>query len=158
MTSRQGEALARRGQPTALTPEVERVICSAVRQGLSIEGAAELAGVGRSTAYGWFKRGAEDPEGPYGPFVVALAQAQAAFEASALGHISAAAAEGTWQAAAWLLERRLPRRWGRQERGELTTEAGDAGDEPPPTPEQLRAMSDDELARYEANLTAKNKR
>lgn len=49
---------------TKLTPKVSQTICDAIGEGISLEGAAELANVSPSTAYDWLSRGlGEDPRG-----------------------------------------------------------------------------------------------
>jgi len=49
---------------TKLTPKVSQTTCDAIGEGISLEGAAELANVSPSTAYEWLSRGlGEDPRG-----------------------------------------------------------------------------------------------
>jgi len=75
-------------------------VCAAVAQGLTYQDAAALAGINRHTLAAW--RTAH-PE-----FADALEQAESEFVRHHVGNIVAAADSGTWQASAWLLERRHP--------------------------------------------------
>jgi len=68
--------------------------------------AAALAGIGGTTLARWIS---EDPE-----LAARIAQAEAQAEIDHLSVITRAAESGTWQAAAWWLERRAPERWGRR--------------------------------------------
>lgn len=99
------------GRPTALTPAVEERIILAVRRGNYIETAAAFAGISKDSLYEWLKRGAREPDSAYAAFSDALEKALAEAEMSDLARIEKAAVEGTWQAAAWRLERRNPKRW-----------------------------------------------
>ena len=59
----------------------------------------------------------------YSDFRDAVEKARAEAEAQKLKAIHIAATDGTWQAAAWWLERSFPDRWGRRERIEVDTTA-----------------------------------
>lgn len=106
---------SRRGRPTKLTPEVQEKIISVIRKGNYIETAAAYAGISKQTLYNWLKQGARQPNGVYGRFVQAVEQALAESEMADLARIEQAAMDGHWQASAWRLERRFPKRWGRQD-------------------------------------------
>ena len=71
------------------------------------------------TYYSWMKRG-EEGEKPFVNFLNAVKEAQAVAEEKALSVISEAQLE-TWQAAAWLLERRYPEDWARRQRMDIGT-------------------------------------
>ena len=102
-----------------------------------------LAGIDETTFYRWLKR----PTKPFRQFRQSLKKAEVAFKAANLARIQLAAIEGsvttkkrvrqlsngntiieitevvkppTWQAAAWLLERKFPAEWGRHRRVETT--------------------------------------
>jgi transposase len=101
------------GRPTKLTPDLQRQVCDALRRGAYVETAAAMAGVSKVTLYGWLKLGAREEEGPHVEFLNAVEKAQAEAEMRDLDRVDAAAEGGTWQAAAWRLERRSAERWGR---------------------------------------------
>lgn len=97
------EGRSKGGRPTKLTPAVRGVILEALRDGMPRELTAHLVGVARSTLGEWLR----SPR-----FADAVAQAEAEMVHDALEAIRRAAESGTWQAAAWLLERRYPQRFG----------------------------------------------
>jgi len=113
-------------RPTKLTPAVEERIARAIRAGNYPEVAARHAGVHPSTYYRWLERGGLDGEAPeddpYRHFRAEVERALADSEAAEVGLIAQAARGGTWQAGAWLLERRFPDRWGRRQRVEQVHE------------------------------------
>ena len=108
-------------RPTKLTPETVTVLCDALEKGMYLETASRMAGVAPSTLHGWLRRGkiaeqSENPEADELPFLElldAVKKAQATAEMRAVEVISAAANAGTWQAAAWFLERSNPGAWSR---------------------------------------------
>lgn len=79
---------------------------AALEAGASLKMAAAAAGVSEATLGRWRKARPELEE--------EMQQAEAAGAVRALGVIQQAAASGTWQAAAWLLERRYPGEYGRR--------------------------------------------
>jgi hypothetical protein len=97
----------RRGRPTKLTPETQKLICDAVAAGVPVQVAARLAGVSQSTYYAWVSR--------HRDFADAVKKAYAVAESRLVGYIYRAAAK-TWTAAAWLLERhpQMRQRWMRR--------------------------------------------
>lgn len=98
-------------RPSKLTAEVERAICDALKAGATRRMAAEYAGVGESTMRTWCAaKGAR-----FRSFQAALKAAEAKGDVGALAVIRQAAQNGTWQAAAWLLERRHPAEYGRRQ-------------------------------------------
>lgn len=113
------------GRHTLCTPERTAIICEALEGGAYLATAAALAGLHPDTVYKWLKRGAEGEE-PYATFASAVESAQATGEKRLLDLIRAAAAEPKhWQAAAWMLERKFPDRYGRKMRVEAGPPAAD---------------------------------
>lgn len=106
-----------------LDSELSARIITYIKAGSYVETAAAAAGVDRSTLHRWLKRGAEGAE-PFANFADAVEAALAEAELRDLARIDRAA-ETQWQAAAWKLERRNPKSWGRREYAELT--GGDGG-------------------------------
>lgn len=72
--------------------------------------AADLAGVSYRSVARWVKRGSEEASGPHHDFCQAIKKIIAEQAAQSIQAIVAESAT-TWQAAAWLLERRHPDKW-----------------------------------------------
>lgn len=109
------------GRPTDLTPETQTRIIEALRAGNYIDVACAYAGIGTSTYYRWMQRSKEhDSPVIYVEFREAVQRARAEAEIRNVGLVQRAASDGTWQAAAWFLERSHPRKWGRHDRHEVT--------------------------------------
>ena len=116
-------------RPTKLTQDTQDRIIQAVQAGNYLETAAQFAGIDGSTLRRWVAKGeAPNAPEPYRSFCTALKSARAAAEVRSVALIQQAATGGTWQAAAWYLERSYPDRWGRT-RVEVT--GGPDGETPP---------------------------
>lgn len=139
------------GRPTKLTPEVHEIIVEAVRAGNYIETAALAAGIHRDTFYGWLERAKDEPGSIYSDFSDALESAKAEAEKRDLSIISQAAHDGSWQAAAWKLERKHPQRWGRVNRTEISGPDGSAVKVEVSPKETLQAKLSDMLSRAQQN-------
>jgi|LakMenEpi03Aug12_release.lakeMendotaPanAssembly.Ray.scaffolds.fasta_scaffold360217_2 transposase len=114
------------GRPLKLTPTLQDKICNAIAAGSYSEIAARYAGVSSTTFYKWMALGdGDNAESPYREFREAVENARATSEVRNIGLIQQAANNGTWQAAAWYLERTSPARWGRRSALEVSgTEGG----------------------------------
>lgn len=82
--------------------------------GATYELAAQYGGVAYNTFNEWMKRGQEETEGDFSEFYEAIKSAEGKAVVGWLAKIEKAATGGNWQAAAWKLERRYPRDYGRQ--------------------------------------------
>lgn len=117
--------MARAGRPSKLTEEVQKRIVDAIALGNYLDTAAQYGNVNPSTFHRWMERGSrEDAEEPYASFYEQVEQAKAAAEVRAIARIQAAANDGTWQAAAWWLERTRPKKFGRFDRSEVSGPEG----------------------------------
>lgn len=119
--------MASRGRPSLLADEDRRRqiikdFCDAFEKCLPNTTACELAGVSEPTYYAWMSAGEEGVE-PYAEFYRAVTRARARGEECMVDVVHLATlekrdAEGNptgmvdWKAAAWLLERRFPDRYG----------------------------------------------
>jgi len=101
-TSNGGSAVA----SAKYTPERVLKITQAIRVGATYRAAAQYAGISEALFYEWKIKHVE--------FLEALNEAEGAATVGWLAKIEAAAKDGTWQAAAWKLERRYPHEYGRQ--------------------------------------------
>ena len=95
--------------PKLLDELVARRIVDAVRAGASRAAAAEAARVGRTTLFRWLKDGAAGAE-PYASFTAKVREAEGELEKELVTIIKGHSAD-SWQAAAWLLERKWQKRW-----------------------------------------------
>ncbi len=101
--------------PSKFTPEVRERIVRLIAAGNPAVVAAEAAGVAERTFYAWLERGQQTGKAarPYREFRAAVQAARAEGEAILVTRIAKAATNGSWGAAAWLLERRWPERWAK---------------------------------------------
>lgn len=104
-------------RPTKRSPQREQAILGALRLGNTRRNAAAYAEIDHATFYRWL----DDAT-----FRDAVEKAEADAEARFVGQIAKAAADGTWQAAAWWLERRRHEDYRRREGVELTGRGGGA--------------------------------
>src|SRR5580658_5839288 len=111
------------GRPTKLTPDIQEKILTVIKLGAYRTAACDFAGISPETLRNWMRRGENEGEGPYVEFAAAIKQAEASACLKALGTIRTAM-ESQWQAAAWFLERKRPKEWGKRERHELTGKDG----------------------------------
>lgn len=93
------------GVPTKRTDATRATILRALRHGATYKRAAEAAGIHRDTLHEWMRNDAD--------FSDDVKKAHGQMMQTALASIEKAAKEGTWQAAAWWLERMYPDEYGR---------------------------------------------
>ena len=148
---------ARKGRPPKVL-DADRVnrLVAALRMGAYMDAAARHAGIGESTLYRWLDRGRaeatrvedgadpSDDETPYRELWESVEKARAEAEVRHVGIIATAAQNGTWQAAAWWLERTRPQKFGRR----LATEVSG----PDGGPVEVEVSADALAARIEALL------
>ena len=133
-----------------LSPDLQTRIVTYIQAGAYVETSAAAAGICKDTFYDWLKRGAAGEE-PFKCFSDAVEKAAAEAEVRDLAVIDKAARGGTWQAAAWKLERRNPKAWGRR----IVRETRD--DEHDPLIEILAAMCADERLGAGAGLRGRRR-
>lgn len=136
-----------KGRPSKFSQALADKIVLAVRAGNYVETAAAFAGVGPDTMRDWLRTGQRKGRGPEYAFNLALENAIAEGEVRDLETIRKASEDlivdavttdpkgnttrtkelkrhGNWTAAAWRLERRFPKKWGRKDALALTGEDG----------------------------------
>lgn len=117
--------MARSGRHPKLNDDVQKRIVDAIMLGNYLDTAAAYGGINPSTFHRWMEKGGrEDAEEPYASFFEAVEHAKASAEVRAIARIQAAANDGTWQAAAWWLERTRPKKFGRFDRSEVSGPEG----------------------------------
>lgn len=110
-----------------LNPKTQRKIYQAIRAGNYKEVACQFAGISHTTLRNWVKRGEEsEAKGNenciYYHFLKGLQEAEAEAEVRNVAIVQKAA-EKQWQASAWMLERRHPDRWSRNDKQRLEVKA-----------------------------------
>ena len=105
----------RGGRPTKYTPDRVKKILEAIKLGVAYIDAANYGGITYETFNEWRKQNTE--------FSEAVEEAAGQAVVANMAKIQKAATEGSWQASAWILERRHPDRYGRT-RVELTGAEG----------------------------------
>lgn len=113
-------------------------LIEALNAGNYVDHACDYAGIGKSTIYRWIDRGQNeadrieaggkpDPhEKQYLELWEAIKKARASAMVRNVAIIQQAARNGTWQAAAWWLERTAPQQFGRRLSAEITGAEGGA--------------------------------
>lgn len=107
----------RGGRRSKLTAEVVNVVCDRVAQGVPKKYAAQAAGIGESTLYEYLARDMEFAER------MKKAEADAVMRNVEVVQV---AAKTNWTAAAWWLERRYAKEFGRKD--QLALSEGEAGE------------------------------
>lgn len=108
-----------------LNKRITDKILRAIAQGVYQEPAARNAGVNPATFYRWMEKGSrDDAPDEFKEFFDAVEEAKAKAEVNAVTVITSAASEGSWQAAAWWLERTRPKKFGRFDRNEISGSDG----------------------------------
>jgi hypothetical protein len=128
-----------------LTPDLRERVERDLERGMTQPVVAQRAGVAPRTLAYWLasgkivRRPAPPPPKSESPPELPLAQRLEQAEPGLVAAIIAAAQRGSWQAAAWLLERSFPDRWARRDPGT-------------PVPQQDRFSEVDELAARRLDL------
>ena len=95
------------GRPSKLNDETETKLLQAIQLGSTHAMACAYAGIGERTFYDWMSRNVQ--------FKQKIKEAEAKGAVTWLAKIEKAATDGSWQAAAWKLERRYPNDYGRRD-------------------------------------------
>lgn len=111
------------GRQTKLTPELQQRFCDALQSGLTFAGACDLVGIGRSTFFRWMDEDESTTQAQQ-DFRDAIKVARATRDQRYVKVIEDAAADGTWTAAAWFLERTNRSEYGRNDSVEVTGAGG----------------------------------
>lgn len=101
-------------RPTKLTPELIKQLCQVLELGTTYQCACDYVGISFESFNQWRKKGEKAQSGLFLEFLESVKKAEAKCAVASLAKIQKAATEGSWQASAWLLERRYPNEYGRQ--------------------------------------------
>lgn len=94
-------------------PDVQAELCKLISIGTPIMMACDGVGISYPAYNKWMHKGEDAVSGQYRDFYKAIKKAEADMVARSVARIQKAAQDGTWQADAWLLERRCPQEFGR---------------------------------------------
>jgi hypothetical protein len=134
------------GRPTKLTPALQEKFVQAVREGQFFETACGLCGITYTAFREWMIRGANEPEGIYHEFMLAVQEAEADSEAEANKKWQKFFAEDYRAVRDWM-DRRYGNRWSRKDRMEISGPEGG-----PIQTQDLSKLSEEELASLAALL------
>jgi hypothetical protein len=140
------------GTAPKLTSELADRLVALLQAGNYVAVAAREVGISRAVFYQWIDRGASSAavDRPYRELRERVEHAKAQAEARNVASIANAARQN-WQAAAWLLERQYPDRWGRTSVRLRDTPVEDA-------PQVERAVDDDDPFREVDELAERRRR
>lgn len=94
------------GRPSKLNEIVIATLEKAYSVGMTTKLSCEYAGVSTSTFFTWMQRGKYEEGTIYAELYQRVKKAESSHALANLALIQKAAKEGTWQASAWLLERK----------------------------------------------------
>jgi hypothetical protein len=134
------------GRRSKYTPELVKKLCHAIELGATYELACQYAGI----SYEIFRQWRETKVG----FLAAINDAEGKAVVGWLNLIEASAADGSWQAAAWKLERRYPHLYGRTVNEHTGKDGGPIKHDH--THRDLSIFSDEEIANL-ANVAERAK-
>lgn len=132
------------GRKSKLTPELQKKLINAIKQGNYYEAACAYVGIDRSTFFLWMKKGEQAKSGKYFELFNAVKQAEAEAEARIVANWQSKVPED-WRAAQAFLEKRFPDRWGKKE-----THVLEGGEEPIKVENNLEEI----LAKYKETVEA----
>lgn len=127
------------GRLSALTPNLQDRIVELIRLGNYASDASGACGISKATFFGWLARGRDERERQrllpdseplttevkFLEFLDAVEKARDEATVRNVSIIQRAGHDGTWQAAAWWLERTRQDTYGRKERLEVTGQDGE---------------------------------
>lgn len=124
-------------------PKVLEVLFEALYEGVSIRAACDLAGIDRSSITKWCNAAKAGDEN-YFLFFNGYKKARSGLERSLVKNIRTAS-NTQWQAAAWMLERLMPKRYGRRNVVDLNAQSKVTVEDPQKivdslSPQQLSLM------------------
>jgi len=113
--NKKSKSKKKQGRPSKLTPELQAEMIVLLKAGNFVETTCGTVGIDKSTYYDWMKKGknSNHPKNKYRKFQEAVEQAMAWSEARNVALITKLSEEN-WRAAAWMLSRKHPDKWGKK--------------------------------------------
>ena len=113
------------GRKPKLTKEIADELARLLKAGHMIDIACSAVGIGERTFHRWMAQGQKETSGPFWQFRQRMEKARAQCEVTLLDTLQQHA-KTDWRAAAWMLERMFPTRYGRRLETTLTGKLDDA--------------------------------
>lgn len=101
---------------TKLNRELIKMAAQLIESGNYITDVCKALRVSREAFYAWLRKGEKAEEGLEKELYDAIKEAEGRAIARNVALIQKAAQNGNWQAAAWWLERKYPKEWGRKDK------------------------------------------
>lgn len=140
-------------RPSKLIPEVIETVYNLIADGNYSSTAARIAGIAESTFYSWLKQGEQEPGTIYEEFAHKVEEAEAKREQALVQIVvSASKQPQQWKAAAWLLEKTAPERYGASAKVNIHHEGEVHLDHALELPELFKQFSDGEFRLLERLL------
>ena len=116
-------------KPMFADKDTEDLFLKAIKLGMSNIKACEYAGISEASLYNWMEKADRDvasgltsKDSVYVEFLEKIKKARATCQANHLLTIQQASASGSWQASAWILERRFPSEFGANSNVNITND------------------------------------
>ena len=109
------QVIEKRGRKSKLSSKLTEELRQAISEGLHDSSACAICGIDPSTFYRWLRKGEEGESKEFSQFYQTIKKANAERERSWIRFISK---DESWQSKAWLLERRFPQKWGRNQKAD----------------------------------------
>lgn len=162
MTDEPSKKKSNAGRKPKIPQALIEKFANCVRAGNYLETAAAFCGIPKSTMNSWFEKGRKNKRSIYAQFVEAVEEAQAQAEVRDVINIDQIAMgkknvyerdpvtnkilfdgngdpiikeygfKPNWQASAWRLERKFPKKWGRHDRLDVTSKGKEIANSPAP--------------------------
>jgi hypothetical protein len=100
------------GQPPKINDELIEKICECLSLGMTITDSCATVGICNDTYYVWKGLGLKTPDSIHGKFLSKIKEALANGQKELVKKIKQ---DDSWQSAAWILERRYTKTWGRKD-------------------------------------------
>ena len=94
------------GRKFKLNDQIILLLEQAIQNNMTIKLACQHANISEASYFAWMNRGREEENTIFSKFYIRIKKAESNSALMNLALIQKSAKEGTWQAAAWLLERR----------------------------------------------------
>lgn len=110
------------GRPSKLNDKVKEKFFAAISNGHTYESSCALAGISERAFYQWKVKGTDPTEKRNSEYVQFMQELQEKEALAKIKLLSDIQKSDSWQAKAWILERRWPEEWGRKDKVSIEKE------------------------------------